>query len=269
LADKIRRKFGYPVVKVELDQRQIYDAIDEARGKFIKWAVGQATQEVFFTMALSAGQTVYELPLGITTIVDYNDKATSSGINTLFSVDNYLYNQGFFDSILWPSSNSGYNLISYHIALDFLDTIKKYTPTKYNWKYHHYQNELEIQPPPPSGGLLSIEVEGTEFTINSPGYVLLHAYMIEGSTNISNWSNGDSDQDFYDTDWIFEYTFADCKERIGYIRRKFENFASIGNTGISLDGSDMINEAKEEKETLLERLKDEEPWDGWGILIGY
>jgi hypothetical protein len=53
------------------------------------------------------------------------------------------------------------------------------------------------------------------------------------------------------------------------VRRKFENFASIGNTGIAMDGGDLIAEGKEEKERLLETLKDEEAYEGWGIEIGF
>ena len=265
LADKIIRKFGYPKVKVELDQTQIYDSIDEARNKFIKWAVGQSTHEVFYTMMLSGGQALYDMPIGTTEIISYTDHGGSSGINTLFTIDNYLYQQGYYDSILGRGSYTGYNLISYHIARDFLDTVRKYSPSKYAYRYHPYVNQIELIPTPETGNSLTIN----EVVYDSPGFVLLQCYTIEGSTTSTTWAAGDADTDFYGLDWIFDYVFADCKERIGYIRRKFENFASIGNTGISLDGGDMVNEGKEEKVDLMERLKEEESYDGYPILIGY
>jgi len=59
LAEKIRRRFGYPLVKVELTETQIFDAIDYARNKWIKWATGQSTHEVFFTIPLSGGQNFF------------------------------------------------------------------------------------------------------------------------------------------------------------------------------------------------------------------
>jgi len=272
LADKIFKKFGHPVIKVELDPVQVYDAIDSARAKWIKWAVGQSTQETFFTMALSAGTTIYDLPAGVTEVIDYESDSGTGSINTLFTIDNYLFQQGYFNGLIPGQSgfgNTNYNLISYHIARDFLDTVRKYTPSKYNWKYHRYQNQLEIQPPPPSGNSLLYTTSEATFVIDSPGFVLLRTFMIEGSTNIRNWSSDSSDSSFYENDWIFDYAFAECKERIGYIRRKFESFASIGNTGIQMDGSDMISEGKEEKDALFERLKDEEAYEGWGISIGY
>jgi hypothetical protein len=189
-----------------------------------------------------------------------------------------LFTNGFYDGMMNPGgggtgSYSGYNLISYHIARDFLDTVRKYTPSKYTYRYHRFTNEVEIIPTPESTKTLIIN--GMEY--NSPGIALLRCYTIEGSTLSSDYSSSlnpehgrsDSDGDFFETDWVFEYAFAECKERIGYIRRKFENFASIGNTGITLDGGDMISEAKEEKTELMEKVKDEEAYDGWGISIGY
>ena len=52
------------------------------------------------------------------------------------------------------------------------------------------------------------------------------------------------------------------------IRRKFSNFQSIGNTGISLDGDSLISEGKQEQDDLYEKLKSEEDHIGWDIIIG-
>jgi hypothetical protein len=270
LAERIKRELGFPMIKVELDDSQIYDSIDLARQKFIKWAVGQSTTEHFFTLMLSAGQNFYDLPVGVTEVVNYNfTTGTGDGINTLFTIENYLFNQGMYE-MLYETAGSGYTLISYHIARDFLDTIRKYTPDKYSYNYRRYTNELEIHPAPPSGNSLAL----TDGTWDSPGFILVRAFMIEGSTYNTMgledyWSPGDTDEDFYGLDWILEYSTALCKIKLGMIRRKFENFASIGNAGVSLDGSDLIGEGKEEKEALEERLKDEETFEGWGIEIGF
>jgi len=271
LAAKIRRRLGAPIVKVELDDSQIYDAIDYARDKFIKWAVGQSRVETFFTLALSATQTIYELPIGVTDVIEYKDTAGSSsgGINTLFTIDNYLYNHGMYEALYHTAmSGGGYTMISYHIARDFLETVARYTPSKYNWRYHRFTNELEIQPAPPSGSALTIVQSGNTFTIDSPGFVLLRAYMIEGSTHTTGWASGDSDGDFFTSDWIFDYAHAMCMITLGRIRSKFANFTSVGNTGISMDGDTLLSEGLQEKERLDATLKDEENWEGWTIETG-
>jgi hypothetical protein len=58
--------------------------------------------------------------------------------------------EGLFDPLLW-TGGYGYNLVSYHVALDFLKTVDRYTPSIYNYKYHKYTNQLEVHPAPPSG----------------------------------------------------------------------------------------------------------------------
>ena len=274
LSDKIKRRFGYPKVKVELDDSQIYDAIDHARDKWMKWATGQATHEVYFTVMLLALQNFYDMPVGIREIVGYGHSGISSGINTLFTIDNFLYNQGMYEA-LWSTGNQGYSIVSYHIARDFLETVRKYTPDKYNYKYHPYTNQIEIHPAPVSGsGVITITENGEQVSYDSPGFILMRGYMVEGSSYInrtgeSDWVEGDSDSDFYTSDWIFDYATAECKEILGRIRKKFENFASIGNTGIALDGSDLLAEGQQDKERLEETLRLEEVYDGYGIEIGY
>jgi hypothetical protein len=259
------------MVKVELHPRQIEDAIDYARDKFIKWATGQATSETFLTMLLSAGQNFYDLPVGVTEVLSYDDKGSSWGINTLFTIDNYLYTRGVFDPVIWGSGGD-YNLVSYHIARDFLNTLKMYTPSVYNWKYHRFTNQIEIHPPPPSGNSVSVtDQNGVYVTADSPGYVLLRTYMMEGaqySNTDRGWAPLESYENFYTSDWIFDYALAECKIMLGRIRTKFAQFASIGNTGIALDGDALLSEGIEEKRELKETLMLEEVWDGLGISMG-
>lgn len=268
LAEKIKQKLGAPMIKVEIDSSQLFLAIDIARNKFIKWAVGQSTQETFFTVMLSAGQNFYDMPVGVTEVVSYEDRAGTYGdINTLFTIDNFLYNQGAFDMLL-NTTGDNYSMISYHIARDFLETVQRYTPSTYNYKYHRYTNQVEIHPSPDTGNSLSvINDAGETVTVDSPGFILIRAFMIEGSS-YDDWESGDSNNNFYESDWIFDYALAESKIMLGRVRSKFAQFASIGNTGISLDGDTLISEGKEEKDALKETLILEESLEGMGILMG-
>jgi hypothetical protein len=282
LAEKIKRRLGAPVVKVELEDIQIYDAIDYAKAKWIKWGAGNATVETYFTTMLLANQNFYDLPVGVTEIVDYDDNGRGYGINTLFTVENFMYSRGAYDGLLWANRGYGSSIISYHIAIDWLKTLDRYTPSIYNYKYHRYTNQLEVQPAPPSGNTLeALDENGQTVVYDSPGYVLVRSYMLEGShyagmeSNLaeSTWKrtglrSGDSDTNFYTSDWIFDYALAECKIILGRIRSKFAQFNSIGNIGISLDGDQLLQEGIQEKETLEERLRLEESHEGYGISIG-
>ncbi len=279
LADLIRRRLGEPVIKVELNTQQIFDAIDYAKQKWVKWGAGNSIVETYFTTLLLAGQNFYNLPIGVVDIVDYDDRGMGGSINTLFTLDNFLYNKGMFGGLFWNGGVPyGSSILNYHMALDYLETIDRYTPSIYNYKYHKYTNQLEVQPAPPSGNAL--DVQGQNVTIDSPGFVLVRSYMLEGShyagmeTDMSqsdwkrNYPTTSSDTNFYTSDWIFDYALAECKMMLGRIRSKFTQFASIGNVGIGLDGETLLQEGITEKERLDETLRLEEPHEGYGILMG-
>jgi hypothetical protein len=264
------------MIKIELKYQHIEDAINYSRDKYIKYASGNATQETFFTIALEANQCVYDMPVGVVDVRNYSSNGISSGINTLFTVENYLYSRGMLDGLI--NNSQGYELISYHIALDFLETLRRYTPDAYNFKYHPYTNQLEIHPAPPSGGSLTytptylnddgVEVAGEEVTIDSPGFILIEAMMIEGSTLSPTFSMEDAYENFYGSSWIIDYATAYAKKTLGMIRRKYQSFGSLGNQGIALDGAELISEANEEMERLMEDLTGRESYIGYGIIRG-
>jgi len=272
LANLLRRRLGEPVVKVELKDQQIYDIIDYSKQKWVKWGVGNSIVETYFTLMLIGSTNFYDLPLGVIDVVDVDDSGSQSGVNTLFTIENFMYSRGVLNPMMWNTGAYGYSIINYHLALDWLKTLDKYTPSIYNYKYHKYQNQIEVQPAPPSGNAL--EISGT--TYDSPGFVMVRSYMIEGShyggmesdPSLSSWKRGDSDEHFYVSDWIFDYALAECKLLLGNIRSKFANFTSIGNVGIGLDGDSLISQGQAEKERLEETLRLEESHEGYGILMG-
>ena len=191
LIQKVRNRLGEPMVKVEVCDNQLSEHIDYARQKFIKWAIGNATQEVYFTVLLQAGKRLYDLPAGITEVISYDDNQISmGGINTLFTMNNWMFSNGFYGGMF----NGGYDLISYHLVLDFMKTLDKYSTTPYNWKYHRSTNQLELNPAPPQNeGHVVIIGENSEtglpqeYVFDSPGFVLLKAYMVQG-TSLPNYT---------------------------------------------------------------------------------
>lgn len=256
LIEMVKRRLGYPIVKVELDDQQIIDNIEYTRTKYIKWAAGNITQEIYFTLMLSGGVTEYDLDVvspGITEVIGYQTN-TAGSIHTLFTMENYMYNSGMYDQMLMRGGGDGYTMVSYHIARDFMETVKRYIVDTYTYTYHRYDNMLEIQPAPPTGG--SVTHDGV--TYDSPGWLLVRAYKIEGD-----------DGDIYKNDWFIDYLTAMCKVSLGRIRSKFANFQGVGsNISLAMDGDALISEGKEELQNLEERLRLEEPHEGGWIVVG-
>lgn len=252
LYDWIKRRLGYPMVRVELHESQIEDHINKARSEYLKWASGSATEEIFFTIALSAGVGEYDLPSGVNEIITVNEIDTSvHGINTLFSLENYLYNSG----ILGFLDNLGsYSLIDYHMALEFIDLLDRYTPNYYTWRHDKFTNKLKIVPFPDESSQV--------------GYLLVRSYMLQGTDANSTSIPENVYNMMWDNVWVQDYSLALAKETLGLIRRKFASFTSIGNEGIALDGDSLISEGREEKERLEEKLRLEESESLGFILVG-
>lgn len=256
LIELVKRRLGAPIVKVELDPQQIIDHIEYTRSKYIKWAVGNVTQEFYFTLMLSGGVTEYDLDIvspGITEVIGYSTN-TAGSIHTLFTMENYLYNSGVYDQMLMRSGGDGYSMVSYHIARDFMETVRRYIVDQYTFTYHAYSNKLEIHPTPPTGG--SVTVNGIVY--DSPGWVLCRAFKVDAE-----------DGDIYKNDWFIDYLTALCKISLGRIRSKFANFQAVGsNVSLAMDGDSLISEGKEEITNLDEKLRTEEPYEGMGIIVG-
>ena len=185
--NKVKRRLGWPMVKVELCDDQIIDNLEYARDKYIKWAVGNATDLIYFTIQLEGGKKFYDLPKGVIDIISYDEDAMgmNGGINTLFTVENYLFNQGYYDPIFqYPNS-----MLGFHMVLDFMENLDRYMPNRYSWRYHKKTNQLELNPTPKYGEQLVTVNRVDPFTntvksylFDSPGYALLKANVIEGTT---------------------------------------------------------------------------------------
>ena len=185
LREMVKRKLGAPMVKVELCDDQINDHIDYSVSDYIDWAVGAGTDIVHFTIPLEAGKRFYDLPKGVIDILDYTEQGVGvGGINTLFTMENYLYNQGMFDPLRTP----GASIVGLHLVNDFLETLDRYTPDKYSWAFQKLTRQLEINPTPKYGkNTITIQRPDEnnivkDYILDSPGYVLLKANVIQGSS---------------------------------------------------------------------------------------
>lgn len=248
LKEKLKRKLGFPYVKVEITDDQLEDSISDAIDKFCEFAIGNAVSEYYFTLPISAGISEYEMPKGITDIIDYEEGGYVSGINTLFTIENYFYSNG----ILNPDSFvNGNGLIGYQQALDFLETLARFTVDSYTYRFSRFDKKLSLTPVP-----------------DKNTYLLIRSYAYTGSF-LNNWNWEDYENKLCNEKWIQEYALALLKINLGYIRRKFSNGSgSIGNVGITLDGSELLSEGKEEKDKLEEELDEKYAFDGYGISMG-
>ena len=58
-----------------------------------------------------------------------------------------------------------------------------------------------------------------------------------------------------DAQLFFDWGLADAKETLGTIRNKYKDYPAAGGS-ISMDGSDLLEQAKDAKENLEEQISD-------------
>lgn len=265
MIDWIKRQLGYPIVKVEMTDDQIIDCLVMAMNMFIKYASEQSTEEAFYTLMLSGGQREYVLLEGIVDVISFDDEGYGEkGINTLFTIENQMFNSGMVN---FHNLSEGLTLLNYHMAMDFLELIQRYTTTSFQWNFDVDDRTLTISPELENKMKYVPDGAGNQKLINSPGWILLKVKQLFGASS-PNFSIEKAYVKLFNKEWVKWYSLALCKILLGNIRSKFESFSSIGNTGISLNGSDILSQGKEEKEKLEEDLFEKESWAGYGIITG-
>lgn len=260
LRERIKRDLGHPYVKVELSNDHLDDAINDALEKWEEWAIGNAVKEYYFTMPLSANQHEYVLPEYVTDVIGYKADTWSTGINTLFTIENFLYNQGYINPQNFMGSGG---LIGYQMAMEYIETLERYMPEKYSFKYSRKNRKLHVTPTPTLKEKKVIDGEEIDFA----GFLLIRCMAYEGSF-VDGWTYTDFENWSCEEGWVKKYALAKAKVTLGGIRRKFAQFNSVGNVGISLDGPELVSEGKEEMDRLIEEIDTNYAYEGYGITMG-
>jgi hypothetical protein len=328
LRERLIRGLGGSMLKIELCIEDLDDAIMMARDYYITWAVGNATQEVYFLLMLEGGKYIYDLPIGLTEVVQYHDHFGGFGMsgydgaycgynplwytgpeqgNTSFFAQSDPFRMGIgytggagFGMSDGSMAGTPYTFVDMYTSRMYISMIHNFRANKYLWRYHRSTNQLELHPTPECGDSLTITSPSGDVynspsaaypcpsgayednTYDSPGYVLIRGFMIEGSslptytpcpsgdiqcsmypdvsTEVCEW--------LYSHPWIYKYALAILKQRLGLVRRKYANSSVMGGASISLDGDSLVSEGQQEQERLEEEIDTKYSYEGYGIYIG-
>jgi len=138
-------------------------------------------------------------------------------------------------------------------AMAFEDSI--YTRASH-FSYEIKDNKLRLFPKPYSGGPTSYWVE---FTVATDPWSE-EAGKEDGASGVNNMNTLPFENIPYDKinaigkQWIRRFALALAKEMLGLIRSKFASIP-IPNDSISMNGSELLSQAKEEQQALRDELK--------------
>jgi hypothetical protein len=225
IRDQIKAELGYPIIKVELTDYQIYLAIDKAISKMDYHAPLWCNQ--FATFTTVNGVNLYKLPQfminnfvyavykkNLLTIAQQADTLEMDFFIKYFQ-DNFLFNDMMISDLL---------IMQMH-----LETIRKILGRDGSFEIVNGEF-LMITPTPRSGDGEEVIVQFRALDLEK-----LHPFYVG---------------------WIQRYALAYCKKNLGNIRKKFKSLPSPEG-GAQLDGKEMYDEGVAELQLLNEELMSE------------
>jgi hypothetical protein len=218
----VKRRLGYPIVGVELNQEQLSDCVADAKRWFIaNWGIVRAR-----IVQLEANKSEVVLPEDVLDIYDvYEERVRFPGIGIDFR-DFPFYYQYIFRSDSGVAFSYPAGLYSGLVMqLQWIDQLKRIFSSDLTFEYNPMTRVLRVIPPRLEAKRILVEYLTRVFEIRELFGEALDAFL--------------------------RYTLACAKERLGRIRSKYSDvpFASGSTT---LDGAALLAEALEEQKSLTE-----------------
>jgi len=150
-----------------------------------------------------------------------HEESSSSSLNTLFTIEQTLAQQTYFS---YAMGNYGFDLISWYILKQWLETREKMLSTKRYFKFDERTQHLLLIPEPKTGERF---------------YGCVSCYVEKPI------------RDIIKEPWVYQYALALTKITLGRVRGKFGNAQLFGGTGLDVS---ILQEGLQEKKELEEMM---------------
>lgn len=161
------------------------------------------------------------------------EEGTTTGINTLFTIEQTLAQQTYFS---YAMGNYGFDLISWYTVKNWLETREKVLATKRSFEFNERTQYMRIYPEPN---------DSVRF------YGVLNCYIEKPI------------RDLIKEIWVYQYSLALTKIMVGHTRSKFSQVNLFGGqvftTEIMSQGIEEKNKLEEQIYTNAAGLGDSEP----------
>lgn len=168
----------------------------------------------------------------VISVTDFEEGSTT-GINTLFTIEQTLAQQTYFS---YAMGNYGFDLISWYTVKNWLETREKVLATKRSFEFNERTQYLRIYPEPN---------DSVRF------YGVLNCYIEKPI------------RDLIKEIWVYQYALALSKIMVGHTRSKFSQVNLFGGqvftTEIMSQGIEEKNKLEEELYTNAAGLGDSDP----------
>jgi hypothetical protein len=135
-------------------------------------------------------------------------------------------------------------------GIEFNDMVRK---SQYSFQL--INNKLRIFPIPTYGYKLWFEYTNDNQVFESGSLSVSGSRVVSDFANVPYKTHVYTDINDSGRQWIRNYFLANCKEILGAIRQKYQTLPIPGGE-VTLDGAELRSEAQQEKERLLDNLKE-------------
>lgn len=135
-------------------------------------------------------------------------------------------------------------------AIEFNDMVRK---SQYSFEL--VNNKLRIFPIPTTGYKLWLEYTNDNDVFESGSLTMAGNKVSSDFANVPYKNHVYADINDPSRQWIRNYFLAICKEILGSIRQKYQTIPIPGGE-VTLDGAELRSEAQQEKERLMDTLKE-------------
>lgn len=211
---------GGSLVDVELSDKDIEKCFKKAKRTFNQKG-HSGYRKRFIALNVQKGDRSFDLPASpkVETVVRIIKPPSSAAFSGDPDMNQMLYDQ------LSPSYGGRIDILTYELSLGLTETLAKYSGHEVDFNHDPFLDKITIFDTPKYTG-----------TWYAESYVHL------------------DDEEYFDIMWIISWATAEAKEMLGIAYRKLSSLPSPTGGDIQLSGSEMVQEAKREKEVLLEEI---------------
>lgn len=173
-------------------------------------------------------ETVYTLPSNTYEVMRVITPST--GFSGSDDITNSLIYDSLFRDVLSSGTcgcgggQTGFDLLSYHLTMQRMENLQRYSARDVDFEYDKFTNELTIIGTPKTEGKFFVDL-----------YLNLE------------------DEEYREIDWIVRWSVAEAKEILGRAYRKFPSLPGpLGETNLS--GAELVQEGKDEKTELKQEI---------------
>lgn len=228
---------GGNLMDVELTEKELDLSFKKAKRTFQQKGSNNMRRE-FFRLKVNTCQQEYMVPSRIDTIVKIIKPSNG------FTAENPLamatYNELFYG--MGDTGVGGFDLLSYEFTLQKIETFHRYMAYDAQFSHDKHRNTVRFLKNPERDNVF---------------------WLLECYTNLE-------DDEYRDILWVQEWATAEAQEQLGKAYRKFSSIPGPDGSSVSLGGDQMVQEAQQRKQELIEDILNGVDGDPsyWEIRLG-